>query len=130
MTDKQVEILLIDDDRQYLFLHEFLIKKSNLCQDPVSLNSGELAKDYMNKNYQTDRQFLIFLDIYMPNLDGWTFLEFIESSFSIQNIKVILVSSSVNKDDKAKSKQHPSVIDYIEKPLLLNHLKTLQNQLF
>ena len=92
--------------------------------------SGELAKDYLKKNYQTDQQFLIFLDIYMPNLDGWAVLDFIESSFKTLNIKVILVSSSVNKDDKAKSKEYASVIDYVEKPLLMSHLKDLQKQLF
>jgi response regulator of citrate/malate metabolism len=130
MTDKQIHTLVVDDDKNFLFLHEFLIKKSNLCRAPVSLNSGELAKDYLKRNYQTDQQFLIFLDIYMPNLDGWAVLDFIESSFKIQNIKVILVSSSVNKGDKAKSKEHSSVIDYVEKPLLLSHLKDLQKQLF
>ncbi|KPQ19087.1 MAG: two component signal transduction system response regulator [Algoriphagus marincola HL-49] len=130
MTEKQIHTVVVDDDKHYLFLHEFLIKKSNLCQDPVSLISGELAKDYLKKNYQTDQQFLIFLDIYMPNLDGWAVLDFIESSFKTLNIKVILVSSSVNKDDKAKSKEYASVIDYVEKPLLMSHLKDLQKQLF
>lgn len=74
---------------------------------------------------------LIFLDINMPHMDGWEFLnEFITLSESVlQKTKVIMLTSSVDVNDIAKAKTYKSVTDFLSKPLNKDNLrKLLQHQ--
>ena len=67
---------------------------------------------------------IIFLDINMPQVDGWLFLEkFREITSSIEKtIKIFMVSSSTDRSDKDKAKTYPEIEDYIVKPFNLDLL--------
>ena len=70
---------------------------------------------------------LIFLDINMPHMDGWEFLdEFITLPESVlQKMKVVMLTSSVDINDIAKSKTYKPVTDFLSKPLNKDNLRNL-----
>ena len=70
---------------------------------------------------------LIFLDINMPHMDGWEFLdEFITFPETVlQKTKVVMLTSSVDINDIAKSKNYKPVTDFLSKPLSKDNLRTL-----
>lgn len=123
------KVLIVDDDIHYLYVHEILLRKSGICQSPLKFENGKEIIDFFNTNLKPNERYLIFLDIYMPIMDGWGVLDYIESLGYFKEIKVMLLSSSVNYEDKTKALTYTSVIEYIEKPLLLDYLINVKNQL-
>jgi response regulator RpfG family c-di-GMP phosphodiesterase len=122
-------LIIVDDDPEYIFFHKLLAKKSGLSENPLTFNGGQEVIDYLSEN--VGKQFantLVFLDIYMLGVDGWGVLDYIETLKVPEKIKVILISSSVNINDKRKAIKYSSVIEYIEKPLMLNYLINLKSQ--
>ncbi|MGM0944588.1 MAG: response regulator [Bacteroidota bacterium] len=122
------DIILVDDDPDFLFLHEILVKKAGLDSNPKKFSDGQKLVEFLKATPLEKVSLLLLLDIYMPGLDGWAILDYIESLKLPGNIKVILLSSSVNFDDKRKAMEYASVIEYIEKPLMLEYLERLKVQ--
>lgn len=83
------------------------------------------------KAMSLDENTLIFLDINMPEMNGWEFMDALKDK-NIQQ-RIVLLTSSTSKIDKEKAREYPCVIKYIEKPLnkrklseLLEYLKASQ----
>ncbi len=119
------KVALVDDDAVVLFLHQVLVKRS--CLPPVVFsckNACDAIKELeFRKVHSTP--FLLLLDINMPVMNGWQFLETIQEKPYKENIFVALVTSSINMQDRKTAEQYPQVIHYFEKPLTaesLNHL--------
>lgn len=122
-------LLIVDDDPEYIHLHKILAEKSGFNENPITFRGGQEIIDYISTEIINDfDNTLIFLDIFMFDVDGWEVLDYLESLNIPEKIKVILISSSVNMEDKIKAIKYKSVIEYIEKPLLLNYLSNLKNQ--
>ena len=119
-------LIIVDDDPNFLFIHDVLAKKSDFHQTPLKFEDGYDAIRFLEENM--DKNHLLFLDIYMKTIDGWGVLDFIENKNIPEKIKVILISSSVNVADKNKAMEYSSVIDYIEKPLPVEYLNMLKEQ--
>jgi len=123
------DLIIVDDDAEYIFFHKLLAKKSGLSEDPLTFSSGQEVIDHLSSIIDQDiNNTLIFLDIYMQDVDGWGVLDYLESVNRHDKIKVILITSSVSMDDKRKAIQYQSVIEYIEKPLMMNYLINLKSQ--
>lgn len=123
------DLIIVDDDAEYIFFHKLLAKKSGLSEDPLTFSSGQEVIDHLSTIIDQDiNNTLIFLDIYMQDVDGWGVLDYLQTVNRHDKIKVILITSSVSMDDKRKAIQYPSVIEYIEKPLMMNYLINLKNQ--
>jgi CheY-like chemotaxis protein len=75
-----------------------------------------------------DTLVLIFLDINMPVMDGWGFLEIFNEIKSTLNFgtNLFIVSSSINPDDEDRAKNDPEVLDYFPKPLTVDRLLKLK----
>lgn len=122
-------LIIVDDDPDYIFFHQLLSKKSGLSDNPISFEDGQELIDYISENNNEKlRNTLIFLDLYMLRINGWEVLDYLETLKIPNKIKVIVISSSVNMDDKIKAIGYSSVIEYIEKPLTLNYLINIKNQ--
>jgi CheY-like chemotaxis protein len=116
-------ILVVDDDDAYLVLLPFLFKKWN---SPVGLQfvfDGEQAIDYLTgKGKYTDRtQFplpkMILLDIKMPKVDGFDFLEWKRNQPVFNHLPVVMWSSSDLPRDKTRAAEL-GALDYIAKPVV------------
>ena len=125
-------ILLIDDDFTTNYLHKKIISKSEIDLPIEVANNGKEGIDKLlalNKTINDkDTLVLIFLDINMPVMDGWGFLEIFNEIKSTLNFgtNLFIVSSSINPDDEDRAKNDPEVLDYFPKPLTVDRLLKLK----
>jgi len=122
----KLEVLIIDDDKLIILIHEKMIKISSFHAQPLSFLNGKLGLDYIRGNNDANKVYFIFLDINMPVMNGWEFLEAINQSPLAGQVLVAVLSSSTNETDKQKSIKYTQVIKYIEKPLNLQKLQELK----
>ena len=115
----------IDDDPIALVLSDIVIKKSEFAKEVITATNGKEGLDwfsaYFAKNNTVKQELpqLIFLDLNMPVMNGWDFLEgyLMKYAERIPETKVVIVSSTVNPEDFLKANQFDIVIDFINKPL-------------
>lgn len=124
MTKKNIWI--IDDDLIYQILIDKIIKKSEVFSTISSFKNGKDAIDSLNhllNNGGTLPNFIL-LDINMPVMNGWEFMEefALMKSAIAKPITIYIVSSSIAPEDKNKSKTHPDIIGYLSKPITINDL--------
>jgi len=121
MRNKLKTVLLIDDSDYDNLFHERVIRKSELVENVVIKTSGKEALDYLIENQKQSKENpdIIFLDINMPGMNGWEFLEQYQKLEESGKSKVVLImlTSSDNPNDIAKSKEYPEITDYKIKPL-------------
>jgi len=109
--------IIADDDDIVIFLHRIMLEDSGLCSNPISVENGQLALDYIVSHQSKDTSFLVFLDINMPVFSGWDFLNAIQALPFTHQVFVVMVTSSLDSADKEKANHYSQVIDFVEKPL-------------
>ena len=129
MSDFLTKVLIVDDDPSVLFLHKIIIKSGRLHPAPVAFADPEEALARILENDAPGSKMLIFLDINMPKLTGWELLNQLESNILHMDIKVIMVTSSLDKEDRAKAKNYNLVLGFWEKPLTDENVTDLKESL-
>jgi CheY-like chemotaxis protein len=124
------DIFLIDDDSLVNFLNQEIIKDSYPDLKVRSFESATDALEDIKENIKTSHfslPQLILLDINMPVMDGWEFLdEFNQLPKNLtKDCKVIMHTSSIDPRDIEKAKTYPAVIDYVTKPLNIQTLSKI-----
>lgn len=106
------KILLVDDDPIFLTLAELAIKKESDQVEIFKAMNGEEAINFL-KSQSVD---VIFLDLNMPVMNGW---EFLEALPEIENWgkEVYVLTSSIDPSDQRKADENPLVTSMLEKPL-------------
>lgn len=131
-------ILCIDDDPITLMLCKKVIAKASFSNEIISAQNGEEALDYFNmlkhSNFIGDtikQPQLIFLDLNMPVMGGWEFLDAFNSSdySDFNTIKVIILSSTIDPEDLEKAKTYPMVLDFLPKPISFEMLEYVKNKI-
>ncbi|AUS05027.1 response regulator [Pseudotamlana carrageenivorans] len=125
--------LLIDDDKFTSFYNEKIVKKHNQFGEIISVNSGKAAIEYLEDAIKGEalKPDVIFLDINMPAMNGWEFIENyrkLDVEFT-NNIKIIMLTTSSNPKDKERSQTINEIANYINKPLSLPVLHDIINNL-
>lgn len=130
------KVLLVDDDETTLILCEFILERYDFAREIVKCSNGLEAFGFF-ENYQESKTQgtteklpqLIFLDLNMPVLSGWDFLDDLYQQFPnvVPDLKVVILSSTVDPKDFERSKQYSVVADFINKPLNQTSLVQLQN---
>ncbi|MCU0439279.1 MAG: response regulator [Raineya sp.] len=106
--------LVIDDDKINNLVCESVIKKVQESNHVMSFLRAEEALNYLSSG-NNNHPDIIFLDINMPEMDGW---EFLERFLPIRknHTYIFMLSSSINQADFDKAKKYTEVLDYVVKP--------------
>lgn len=127
-------ILLIDDDEPTNFLNRLTIEQSGCVRHIRVAQSGQEALDYLRDcgPGSSPRPDLIFLDINMPAMDGWEFLDQYRSlpSECKADIVLIMLTTSLNPDDELKTRAIPDVAGFENKPLSQERLDLILQKYF
>lgn len=128
MTMKLDCILLVDDNADDNFYHERVIRKADCCHRVVSKTTGAEALEFLDAC--TELPDLILLDINMPGMNGWEFLEAYRTRMTDPSKVVIIVmlTTSINPDDYERSVG--LVSDFRTKPLNREMLLTIIGEHF
>lgn len=118
---KNKVICIIDDDPIYQLLINKIIAMAETEYDIISFKNGKEALDSLTSNLEEDKELpeIILLDIEMPVMDGWDFMDHIEKALTEKNKKtaIYIVSSSIAHEDKEKAKTFPEIMGYFSKPM-------------
>jgi CheY-like chemotaxis protein len=136
MANKLNSVLLIDDDEPTTFMYKMVLEESG-CTDHIHVaQGGAEAIDFLNQaaantndnNYPD----LIFLDINMPRMDGWEFLEQYRE-INTTNKKptiIIMLSTSLNPDDVTRAGRIDEVAAFKHKPLTAGTVREIVAKYF
>ncbi len=127
------ETLVVDDNQIDVMLNEKVITDAGFSKKTTSCYSGEEALELMDERVEKNEPFpnLILLDMMMPRMDGSAFLtEFAKfPENSKKNTRIVFVTSAQNAADIKLAKENPLVVDYLNKPLNVEKLKSLSYRL-
>ncbi len=119
--------IIIDDDPVFNMLTRRLVEKNNFHPTPDMFTSGVKAKNLLQEIYDSSDKYVIFLDINMPEMDGWEFLEAIASFADPANTFVVMVTSSIDSSDQERAKKNPFVVKYLSKPVISSDIIELKS---
>lgn len=124
-----VLVYLVDDDEINNFISRKIISMSGAKVEIVEFLDPNEALEQLKKVSEQKVQLpdFIFLDINMPQMNGWDFLEkFRElTQCNMFHTKVVMLSSSVFEEDVSRAKKYDCVVEYLSKPLSVNSLEQL-----
>lgn len=130
MMDNKINLLVIDDDDINIFIIKKIVEKTGYNVNMVSKANGLLAIDYLKATLDKDDfPHLILIDINMPVLNGWEFLDAYEELNITPRVDMYMLSSSVYENDIEKAKTYAKVKGFISKPLSIERLVELFKQL-
>ena len=134
MNRKQNRILLIDDDEPTNFMSKIIIQKADENSIPsVMLNPKSALNILKNESINIEEiPDLIFLDINMPSMNGWDFLDEYKDLeiHKRKNILLYMLTTSMNDDDDVKSKEYSCVNGFMVKPLTVKSYSQIVNKHF
>ena len=119
---RHIEIMaLVDDDDTFVYITKKIIEKSNVVKEVKVFSNGLDAIVYLKSNLNSSYMLpeVIFLDLSMPIMDGWQFLdEFVTiESDHTKKITIYICSSSISPHDISRAKNISAVTDFIIKPV-------------
>lgn len=129
-------ILCVDDDPITLMLCKMVITRAEFAKQIITAQNGEEALNYFDDlrlnnlgTPITEYPNLIFLDLNMPVMGGWEFLDHFsneEYRSAFGNCKVVVLSSTIDPEDIRKAKTYPMVLDFVSKPISKEMLEDLK----
>jgi len=125
MKKHQKEIWLIDDSAASNLLNQKLF---NQLDPKLRVKTFTIAEDALNSfRGAKDEVSTIFLDLNMPAMDGWDFIEEFKAMKQNSTIetRLILLSTSMNPKDKKRASADDAIEEYLQKPLEVNQIKEL-----
>jgi CheY-like chemotaxis protein len=111
MSSARPPILIVDDDPDELSLTESLLRKTGTTHRIIAAISGSDAMDRLRKSClaaggrRGDKPALVFLDVKMPLVGGFDVLRWIRRKRALRHVKVIMLSSSDERDDTARARR-------------------------
>ena len=124
MKQKLNCILVIDDDEPTNFFTQMILEESGYVEHIKMMQSGRDALDYLAKSEEAGSDAglypspdLIFLDINMPAMDGWEFLDEYKKLNADSRIIIVMLTTSLFPEDKLRAKELPEISGFENKPL-------------
>jgi CheY-like chemotaxis protein len=127
---KKTPVWIIDDDVIFKIIAQKIIQKSEYLETLSTFSNGQEALDALESavTKNEDLPDIILLDIEMPIMDGWEFINHINPFTPIlkeKQIKIFILSSSIAIEDKLKAQSNSNVSGYITKPITLSDLEII-----
>lgn len=115
------KVMIIDDNALDLYIAAKLITNNNFSKHILEYNNASTALEYLAENQENEDLIpqIIFVDIYMPSMDGFEFVENYKllSPTLTDNCKIIMVSSTIDDRDIFRAKQDRSISLFAVKPI-------------
>jgi len=126
-------VLLVDDDEATNFLHKIYLKEWNFGEHIYTAMNGQEALDFLatNEEFRKNKPSLILLDINMPIMNGFEFMEAykdIDPSMKASTV-VVMLTSSLHHNDQKRASDMNDLKSFINKPLTREQLEKVINQL-
>jgi response regulator RpfG family c-di-GMP phosphodiesterase len=127
--DHLLDVILIDDSAFDLFIYEKLLQKSGLTRSIKTFNSAREALHYLIAEEERLPDTLILLDLQMPDMNGFEFVDSYDhvSDTLKSKVKIYMLSSTIDSRDIDRAKSSPNIIDLLSKPLDIPVLKAKLN---
>jgi CheY-like chemotaxis protein len=133
MSSSSLSVCIVDDDDIYQFTMVKTLKSLKLTDNIMVFSDGEEALNFMLDNLYNDVELpdIIFLDIDMPIMDGFQFMEeYVKIKPKLgKKITIYMVSSSVDPVDIERARKISEITDYIVKPITQNQLTDIIQEL-
>ena len=115
---KLKQVLLIDDEETVNFINRLMIERTSFAEEVLTRETVDGAIEYLQSNRSGAQPDLIFVDVNMPEKNGWDFIKSYRQLFP-EGIPapVIVLTSSLNPQDQQQANGNPEVVDYLSKPL-------------
>lgn len=122
---------IIDDDKIFIYTIRKMMEHINFCSNFIIFNNGLDALNGLQELSEKKEKLpdLILLDLNMPIMDGWDYLDEIQNHSEIKEIKTFVVTSSIDPVDLERTKTYDIVTNYVEKPLNIKALNELLSTL-
>jgi len=135
MSKKLKIIMLVDDDLNTNFYNEIIIKKMDITEQIKVFQNGEMALSYLttkNEEGEFPQPEIIFLDINMPVMNGWEFIENYDKLTKEQQAQILIamLTSSINYEDKERALNSGVVKEFISKPLIEEEINNILKKYF
>lgn len=129
MASKDCTVCIVDDDKIYRFTIDKYLKMLGLAENVIQFSNAEDALEFIEENLANPDQLpdVILLDVNMPILDGWDFMKkFKDYKDGLsKNIRIYMVSSSIDERDRNMAIDIPEISDFIVKPIGEDKLREL-----
>lgn len=118
-------LMIVDNDHVNSFVLKNIILRNYSEADVKLFPDGADALNHLEELEKKGESFpdVILLDIYMPLLDGFDFLDRYIEQFSHKNSVIFTMSSSLNKEDQQRANNYDVVKGFITKPLIYNNIQ-------
>jgi CheY-like chemotaxis protein len=122
-----MKVFIVDDDTVYRMIASRTLNLINSSLVIDECENGEVGLSCLKKQNNLHQRIVVFLDINMPVLDGWSFLEQLEKNnfYKLSKLNIYVVSSSTDKSDILKAKEYGFVKGFIHKPLTREDIKAI-----
>jgi len=124
--------VMVEDDPVTNIFHEIILKEADVCEEYRFYESPVEALEFFRKEVKSGNVIvpsILFLDINMPEISGWEFLDEL-LNLKIDDVPVvIMLTTSLSSSDKEKAKGYDVIEDFCNKPLTVEFLKDLVDKI-
>ncbi|MEQ9466151.1 MAG: response regulator [Ekhidna sp.] len=123
------KVLLVDDDDIVNSINSVIIKHAKFANEVESINNVSHAIEFLSQTKNSDEKpDVVFLDLNMPEKDGWDFIEEYEKLNMNGATKIIMLTSSISAKDEERASSSSQITAFISKPLSPELLETIYDQ--